>query len=153
MLPIRTILHATDFSIQSRTALGLARSLARDHGARLVLLHVAPNPVDEGMLASVPMDRRYYYEALEELRAPLDGPDLKFPIEVHLRFGDPAEEILQEAEELSCDLIVLGTHGRTGLSRLLMGSVAETVMRQATIPVLTAKPAAPRLEPVPAGST
>lgn len=153
MLPIRTILHATDFSTQSRTALGLARSLARDHGARLILLHVAPDPVDEGMLATVPMDPRYYHEALEELRAPLDGPDLKVPIEVRLRYGDPADEVLQEVEEFPCDLLVLGTHGRSGLSRLLMGSVAESVMRRATIPVLTVKPAAQVAEPVPAGPT
>ncbi len=54
--------------------------------------------------------------------------------------GDPAREILRVAAENECDLIVMGTHGRTGLERVLMGSVAEAVSRKAPCPVLTAKP-------------
>ena len=85
------------------------------------------------------MDLRFYQDALEEVRGRLDGPDLNNPVETRLRQGDAAEEILSSAEELGCDLIVMGTHGRSGLGRLLMGSVAESVLRKARCPVLTVK--------------
>jgi nucleotide-binding universal stress UspA family protein len=137
MLPIHTVLHPTDFSSHSEFAAGLAGALARDYGARLVFLHVAkPPPVftGEGML---PVD-------LEEIRAEgaarlneLPGPRGDVRAERRLEVGDPATEILRVADELSADLIVMGTHGRTGLGRLLMGSVAEQVVRRAACPVLT----------------
>jgi nucleotide-binding universal stress UspA family protein len=60
-------------------------------------------------------------------------------VEIHLDDGDPASEILDRADEQECDLIVMGTHGLTGLRRILMGSVAEQVSRKATCPVLTLK--------------
>ena len=87
-------------------------------------------------------------DSLEGLRARYDGPDLKFPMQVRLGRGDSAAEILRVAGEIGCGLIVMGTHGRTGLGRLLMGSVAEAVLRRATCPVLAVK-ASPR-EPAPA---
>ena len=140
---IRVILHPTDFSDRSADALRVARTLARDHGARLLLLHVASNEITaEGMII-VPMDPAVYREALDQMRGRLDGPDLKFPVEPVVREGDPAAEILRAAGELSCDLIVMGTHGRTGLGRLLMGSVAEAVQRRAPCPILTIRAALP----------
>ena len=72
---------------------------------------------------------------LNALRSTTDG----LAVEIVLKEGDPAAQILTTSKELGCDLIVMGTHGRTGLSHLLMGSVAEKVVRKATCPVLTIK--------------
>jgi nucleotide-binding universal stress UspA family protein len=143
---VRLILHPTDFSDRAEAALVVARALARDHGARLVLLHVEPIEVLEG--AMVPVDPRAYLEPMAELRAKVEGPDLKHPPESRCEQGDPANEIVRVAADLGCDLIVLGTHGRGGLGRLLMGSVAEEVLRRATCPTLIVKPS----RPAPAGA-
>jgi nucleotide-binding universal stress UspA family protein len=147
MLPIHTILHPTDFSEQSGYALLLAGALARDYGARLVVLHaVAPPTVayGEGIIPPEPD------LLLDEARAQLEQlkvPDASVPTERRFEEGDPATEILHTAGEIHADLIVMGTHGRTGLSRLLMGSVAEQVMRQAPCPVLIVKTPFPEAEP------
>jgi nucleotide-binding universal stress UspA family protein len=69
----------------------------------------------------------------------MEIPDLKPPAERRLEEGDPATEICRVANEAGCELIAIGTHGRTGLGRLLMGSVAEQVVRRAPCPVLTVK--------------
>lgn len=144
MLSFQTILYPTDFSSCSEAAVPLARALAREQGARLVLLHVVPiETVPEGA-SMVPMDLEAYHVALEELRRRLEGPDLKLAVETDVRQGDAQTEILQAADAWRADLIVMGTHGRTGLGRLLVGSVAEAVMRHAQCPVLTIKnPARP----------
>jgi len=140
MAPIHTtILHPTDFSDRSAHALRLACSLARDYGARLVVLHVAeppPPPYEQGVMLPVSADLDEERADLERLAVPDDDV-----IRVERRFekGDPAAVTLRVADELHADLIVMGTHGRTGLSRLLMGSVAEKVVRRATCPVLTVK--------------
>jgi nucleotide-binding universal stress UspA family protein len=137
--PIRAILHPTDFSERDEAALRVARALARDHGARLILLHVAPVVIaHHGAMATLP-DPCDLRDALEGVRKRIDGPDLKHPVEVRLRTGDAAAGIVEEAEQGGCGLIVLGTHGRTGLGRLLMGSVAEGVLRQSHCPVLAVK--------------
>jgi nucleotide-binding universal stress UspA family protein len=139
MLPIRTILHPTDFSSYSDHAFRLACSLARDYGARLVLVHVAELPLivaGEGVLLVPPVtDLEPLQQRLELVRP----EDAAIAVEHRLVQGDPPTEILTLAEQLHCDLIVLGTHGRTGLGRLLMGSVAEQVVRRAPCPVLTVK--------------
>lgn len=137
MLAIGTILHPTDFSEHSKHAFHLACSLARDHGARVVLLHVVVPPMTscEGVVLPPPIE-----EATEDAKRRLSQIKLAdIPIEHRVAEGDPAEMILRVAEEVHADLIVMGTHGRTGLSRLLMGSVAEQVMRKAPCPVLTMK--------------
>ena len=131
MLPIRTILQPTDFSDRSEHAFRLAWSLARDHGARLVLLHVVVPTEDPWMQP----DRNEVRKQLNELPAP--GAEVR--VERQLTEGIPATEILRVAAETHSDLIVMGTHGRTGLSRTLMGSVAEQVVRRASCPVLTVK--------------
>lgn len=141
MLPVQTILHPTDFSERSAYAFQLACSLARDYRARLVLLHVKPFPIASiayGELAPLPPEppdlRKTLLEQLRQLRPPDN-----VSVEHHLIEGDPAREILRLAQETKCDLIVMSTHGRTGLGRLLMGSVAEEVLRKASCPVLTVK--------------
>jgi nucleotide-binding universal stress UspA family protein len=135
---IRVILHPTDLSDDSKAALRVARSQARDRGARLVILHVAASGVFPSE-AVIPVDPRTCRDALEAIRETLDGPDLKYPIETRLSQGDPAGETLRVAQELGCDLIVMGTHGRSGLGRLLMGSVAEAVLPKADCPVIVVK--------------
>lgn len=135
---IRVILHPTDFSRGCETSLRVARELARDLGARLVLFHVVPFGVYASEMA-VPVDPEAYREALDEERRLLDGADLKYPIEARMGRGDAAEEILRAAGEFNADLIVMGTHGRTGLGRLFLGSVTEYVMPRAECPVLAVK--------------
>jgi nucleotide-binding universal stress UspA family protein len=139
MLPIRTILHPTDFSPQAETAFALACALARDYSARLIVAHVWEPPAvmyaDGYMPIPAPDTRERFRLRLENLR-PVDPP-----VEFERRFldGSPAREILREARETHADLIVMGTHGWGGLSRLFLGSVAEGVMRKAPCPVLTVK--------------
>jgi nucleotide-binding universal stress UspA family protein len=139
MLPIRKILHPTDFSEYSEAAFRLACALARDYGAPLVVLHVtSPSAVayPEGMFVLPPaLTAPDLDDYLVRLRPASEG----VTIDPRLVEGSPAHEIVQFATEELCDLIVLGTHGRTGLGRLLMGSVAEHVVRKAPCPVLTVK--------------
>jgi nucleotide-binding universal stress UspA family protein len=85
------------------------------------------------------MPEEYGYEEAEERLAKLQAPYSSVQMKRLIREGEVAGEILTLAKEGPCDLIVMGTHGRTGLSRLLMGSVAEEVVRKARCPVLTVK--------------
>jgi len=138
---MRVILHPTDFSKASEAALQVARSLARDLGTRLIVLHVLPFDIYlEGKMAAE-LDPRDYQHSLDVTRQRLDSPDLKYPVETRLSRGFAAEEILRVAQELECDLIVMGTHGRTGRGRLLMGNTAESVLLEADCPVLVVKSA------------
>jgi len=137
MLPIHTILHPTDFTDRSEYAFHLASALTRDYGARLVLLHVVAPAVAVYGEGALPLDPEVLaYEAKERLNR-LEVPGANVRAKRLFAEGDPATEILRVAREIHADLIVLGTHGRTGLARLLMGSVAEQVVRKATCPVLT----------------
>lgn len=147
------ILHPTDFSTAAQDATRAARALARDRGARLVLLHVVAGEVIPSSVSLTLMALDTGREALETLRTGLDGPDLKFPVEVRQLRGDPADTVLRVAREEKADLVVMGSHGRSGLGRLLAGSVAEGVLREAPCPVLIVKPASPepaRSAPAPA---
>ncbi len=150
MVPIQTILCATDFSDGTTAALRAARGLARDHGSRLVVLYVAPNLFlpEGGMVA--PLDLDADRAALEQVRGRLDGPDLKEPVVTLLAQGDPADEILHAADQVAADLVVVGSHGRGAIGRLLMGSVAEQVLRRSNRPVLIAKAPLPVPEPAQA---
>lgn len=139
MFPVRTILLATDFSETATAAIQVARSLAQDYGARLVLLHVVPFETIPSEVLVLPTDLGPYEEETRKLARSLEGSDMKFGVEPLVREGDPGLEILRAAAETASDLIVVGSHGRSGLSRLLMGSVAEMVMRQAACPVLVVK--------------
>jgi nucleotide-binding universal stress UspA family protein len=151
MLPIHTILHPTDFSEQSGHALHFAAGLARDYGARLVVLHAAeatPLGYFEGASAS---DPEAPIRAARQRFEQLDVPHVGASVERRFEVGDPTESILRIAAEIRADLIVMGTHGRTGLERFLMGSVAEQVVRRAPCPVLTmTAPYAAAEEPVAA---
>jgi len=135
----KKILFPTDFSPASQEALRWATSLARDTGATLIIAHVEEPPMAYGggemYVADDEGDREELRRALVKV-VPLDS---KVPFEHQLLVGDPATAIVEAAENDGADIIVLGTHGRTGITRLLMGSVAEAVVRRANCPVLTIK--------------
>jgi nucleotide-binding universal stress UspA family protein len=135
-MQLKTIVYSTDFSPASQAALPLATALARDSGATLVIAHAVEPPTvySAGDFAiGLPMTEERTREALDELAV----PDPQVKVERRLLDGEPARALVRLADELNADLIVMGTHGRTGLSRLVMGSVAEGVMRGAHCPVLT----------------
>jgi nucleotide-binding universal stress UspA family protein len=137
----RTILFPTDFSECSRQAFELARMLVQEQGARLVVLHVqhglGPLVVYSDVFARLqPAD---YHEWLWKVLRRFQVPDAREPVEYRLVEGDPAREILAAAAEIDCDMIVMGTHGRSGLERLLLGSVSEQVLRKARCPVVMVK--------------
>jgi nucleotide-binding universal stress UspA family protein len=137
----KTILHPTDFTPNSDNAFICACSLARDNKARLILLHVIPRSVDPIMQVLSP----YAVQPPESQEAWKEGFPWPQPFdslivaEHRVAKGDVAEEIFRLAKVVNCDLIVMGTHGRTGLRRLLMGSVAEEVLRNAACPVVAVK--------------
>ena len=137
MVPTRHILYATDFSEASLAAFQVACSLSREPGSQLLVLHVLvpPATVLEMERAFLAPEERFKHAMDELLRLrPAEEGTLT---DYLLRQGEPAEEILRAAEERDCDFIVLGTHGRSGLGRVIMGSVAEAVLRRATCPVIT----------------
>jgi nucleotide-binding universal stress UspA family protein len=144
--PVRTIVHPSDFSPASARARALAVELARQNGARLIVAHVLPPVVPaatEGFLspgtyASIAeAGRRDAQRRLDAMvaRARTDG----VRAESLLLQGLPAEQIVRAARSKRADLVVLGTHGRSGLPRLVLGSVAERVIGLARCPVLTVR--------------
>lgn len=137
MQPTQTILHPTDFSEQSALAFELACALARERQARLVVLHVTtPRVLAQGGAIPRPVHLRHEAELLQELHR-LRAPDAAVHLEHQLHEGDPVAAIVGAARAVGADLIVMGTHGATGLRRLLMGSVAAQVVRDAPCAVVT----------------
>ena len=135
----KKILFPTDFSTCSDAGLEQATALARDTGARLLIVHVEEPP------AAYAGGEMYYgmiepdNAAMQQMLAAVVPSDPSVAYEHRLLTGDPADRIVELADEEHCDLIVMGTHGRTGFKRLLMGSVAEAVVRKANCPVLIYK--------------
>lgn len=135
----KKILFPTDFSTLSDAALPHATSLAHDTGAKLFIVHVEELP------AAYAVGEMYYglpdpdNAEIRRMLAAIMPTDATIPYETRLLFGDPASEIIRLAEQENVDLIVMGTHGRSGLRRLVMGSVAEAVVRRAKCPVFTLK--------------
>jgi nucleotide-binding universal stress UspA family protein len=136
------ILFPTDFSTTGQTALELATSLARDRGAKLLIAHVEEPPVAYGggeMYYGIEMPDR---KELQKMLSDVVPTDPAVGYEHRLVIGSPATAIVSLAEKEGVEMIVMPTHGRTGLLRVLMGSVAEEVVRKAKCPVLTVKAAA-----------
>jgi nucleotide-binding universal stress UspA family protein len=132
------ILVPTDFSASSDAALAYARLLAHTFDSVLHVLHVSGErpPVDEN-------DPRGEPVALRQIRERLAGEDRRRRVVVRVvERRSPGEAILDYARQAECDLVVMGTHGRTGLAHLIMGSVAELVVRSAHCPVFTVHAAA-----------
>jgi nucleotide-binding universal stress UspA family protein len=138
MLQVKTLMHPTDLTDASRHAFDLACELARERGARVVALHVVPPPNRHG--AEVVIGNPL--AGLHEI-----APDV--PLDTRVEQGDPAGVILRVAEEIKCDLIVMGTHGRTGLSRWLTGHVVDEVVQRAACAVLTMRAPFPEQQPRP----
>ena len=146
MQAIKTILHPTDFSESSKHAMTYAISFAEEFQAKLVILHVIEeisSALYFDMLQAPPLTQlmvnieKQARQALDEALPPeLRG---KLPAEYILRKGVPFVEILHCAGQVKADMIVLGTHGRTGLKHVLFGSVAEKVVRKAICPVLSVR--------------
>ena len=136
MATFKKILYPIDFDDNTYGALAVAIDLARQNQAKLYLLHVVI-PVDPLMISAPVAFERMQKQAADDL-ANVEAKRLKdLPHETMLRIGHPAHEILAAEKETSAELIVMATHGRTGVSHLLMGSVAEGVVREASCPVLT----------------
>jgi len=144
------ILVTTDFSEAGDHAVGHAFRMAADHGAEVLLLHVietllAPNPMYAYYyptdLLTPEMRQRAEEDARQALleRVPTTAPLAEVPHKTVVAHGMPAEEIIRTAEELQADLIVISTHGRTGLKHLFMGSTAERVIRHVRCPVLVVR--------------
>ncbi len=144
MLPVRRIVYATDFSSYSNQAYLHAIALAENHKASLDILHVFV-PGSGTLKGPAPDDvaRRYWKEQLEQIRPLNDG----IPLRHELLEGEPAAEIVRYVRTAGADLVVMGTHGRTGTERLVVGSVAERVMRDAPCSVLVVK--IPKGSPAP----
>jgi nucleotide-binding universal stress UspA family protein len=136
----QTLLVAVDFSDSSEAALAYAVDLASKLGARIVVMHTYELPVygfpDGALVASVEVATHI----MEAAQVGLDGMVARYrdriKIDTVLRQGVAWEEVRAVAEELGADLIVIGTHGRRGLARALLGSVAEKILRTSTKPVL-----------------
>jgi len=148
-VPWKTMLVPTDFSAGSRAALALAADLAKVHGARVVVLHVAE------LLPGLTPDTRVHAEGggapmrledfhrdqtlawMEQDRALAHAREVS--VELVFKLGPVVATILEAATEHGADVLVMGTHGRSGLAHLVMGSVAERVLRQSRVPVLTVR--------------
>lgn len=141
MIELRNLLLAVDFSDTCLKATEYAVALANRFGATLHLLHVIEDPVVYlPMFESYPLPSREQFEtyAQDRLENWVTGPDAEgLKLELHFRHGAPHVEIIDYAEDSKIDLIVLGTHGRGIAAHLLLGSVAEKVIRKAPCPALT----------------
>lgn len=137
----KKICCAVDFSEPSWIAMEHAADLASRLRAELTLVHVRPPPpaaASDVLVSSrgvAAVEARQAEETLEVWRSDAEAR-AALPVRARLLLGDPPAELARHAAEDGCDLIVLGTHGRSGFSRLLLGSVAERVLRQAPVPVL-----------------
>ena len=151
MMNFRKILVPTDNSRNSKEAFKYAVDLAKKHDSTIDVLHV----IDISCLEEAGRFETSYFKLphgygenlLEQGKAETDefikeaiGEDRGLRIERHIRKGNPFTEIMNFVKENGSDLIVMGTHGRTGLSHVLMGSITEKIVRKAPCPVLTVKP-------------
>jgi len=145
-MKVRTILAPTDLSAQSMAGIRVAQNVARKFRASVVVLTVDDRDLPAGAISALEIhgrnpDRERIREMLKFLRRTLRDYGLdpsKFLLVV--RKGSPARAIVDAAVERGVEMIVMSTHGRTGLSHVLVGSVAEQVVRLARCPVLTVKP-------------
>ncbi|MBN9118289.1 MAG: universal stress protein [Planctomycetes bacterium] len=149
MISIRRILVPTDFSDCALPAVRYAAELADKFSAELILLYVVPDAVlalpDAVMPTPTPAaDLGELTEAGKQGLANLIAAEKLEPRHPRpeVRIGSPAAEIVAAAKDLHADLVCVGTHGRGGLARVILGSVAEMVVRQAPCPVLTVRPKA-----------
>ena len=146
MIQLNRILVPTDFSDYSRAALEYGGEFAERFGAELHLVHVLQDLVglvpEPGLAFPPPGDYMLELQrSAEQALAGLPGAAAPEGVKVErvVRHGPPFLEIIRYAREAEIDLIVMGTHGRSGLAHMLLGSVAEKVVRKAPCPVLTVR--------------
>lgn len=139
----KTILFATDFSESSEHAFQYALTMAKQFGSQLAVIHVINEPVD---LRGFYVPHITFEKLEEEIEQGAQKMIEKFcrthmgdfsQFESHVVPGIPYDEIISKGQELKADLIVMGTHGRTGLDHVLFGSTTEKVVRKSPIPVMT----------------
>lgn len=156
MISIQRILCPTDLSDFSRLALDHAVAIAKWYESTITLLHVCPvvptaayepgSPMLPSMLLA-PEDRDQLLATMKRFAETEAGSSI--PIEFQIGEGNPAAEILANAGTMPTDLVVMGTHGRSGFERLVLGSVTEKVLRKATCPVLSVPRHVPDAVPRP----
>jgi len=145
MFSVNIIVVPTDFSEQSLTALDYAVGLANSYDARLKVVFVNEPGLKIADMAWVGVDERSMNEqqSAEARRSiekiVLDRIPVDLPADAEILHGEAVGRIIEYASDVNADLIVMATHGRTGLSHVLLGSVAEQVVRKAPCPVLTLK--------------
>lgn len=146
MVAIRRILVPTDFSEPAEAALRYGRALAEEFGSTLYLMHVVPEPyvypwgTEISTMPLVDLLTESETQAGERLKTLADDSgSLKGRIKTVTTIGTPVDKILHQVTEDGIDLIVMGTHGRGAVGHLLLGSVAERIVRRSPVPVLTVK--------------
>jgi nucleotide-binding universal stress UspA family protein len=145
VIDFKQIICPVDFSESSVRALAYGAALARWYDAQLTVLHVVPTfeamqvrgDLGEPSRVVSPMPRE---QVLDEMSRSLNPASLSSHVTAIAESGDPQATIVDQAISRSADLIVVGTHGRRGFKRLLLGSVTEAVLREAPCPVLTVPP-------------
>jgi nucleotide-binding universal stress UspA family protein len=147
MIPLKNILVPTDFSDTSEVAVTYAQALAEAFGATVHVLHVLRDPAShlpvEALAALPTLREQLAWDAQQRLGKVLAGPEAqKLDVQRVVRMGVPFVDIIGYAKGHDIDLIVMGTHGRGPIKHMLLGSVAEKVVRKAPCPVLTVRPPA-----------
>jgi|SRR5208337_267973 len=133
----RTILCPVDLETESKVALKMAQLLAEQNEATVCLVHVITPPLQGPVEPSQEWENTAR-SRLEKIARDQIGDKMK--CDIRLIRGEPSAAIIRAAQELAADLIVIATHGYTGLNRVLLGSVAELVVRESPVPVLTIRP-------------
>ncbi|HWQ26478.1 MAG TPA: universal stress protein [Chlorobaculum sp.] len=142
MINIQSILCPIDFSEASKNAFRYACEFAKAMGSKIILLNVIePRPMAADMtLNYIPLEEDLVNAAREDFEPLVQEVKSKgIAVQADVMIGVPADMILSQATDFDASLLIMGSHGKTGLSRLLMGSVAEAVVRKAKIPVLIVK--------------
>ena len=136
---MKKILCPVDFDPNSLAALEFGALLAQECNATMTLFHVVPVIIEPLKIATEPDEREWEERRREKLQELAEETGRRAECRVVTRWGDPANGVLEAARELRPDLIVMATHGRKGLSRVALGSVAERVVRESPVPVLTVR--------------
>ncbi len=137
---LKRILCPIDIDADSTDILAVARELAEQHRASVCLLYVVAAPT-AGPPEPMPDWHRRLSARFEKLAR--EWFEARVPCQILIWSGDPAAAILRAARDLDADLIVMATHGRRGIDRFILGSVAEQIVRESPKPVLTVKPRLP----------
>jgi len=144
MPEIKRILVPIDFSEASTVGLKTAIDFAHDYNAELYVLHVYSDLMPVLSMRTLDLDEHSMEEiqkteAMENIEAILSRFTFRVPVHKRIKKGVPSQEIIRVGDDIKADMIVIATHGRTGLSHVLIGSCAERVVRTSSCPVLTVR--------------